>query len=451
MKKDIDMCSGPIALPLIKFALPIIFSGLLQLLYNAADIIVVGNFAENGSQALAAVSSTGSITNLLVNLFIGLSVGAAVTISHCYGAHDDRGVFESLHTAAMIAVISGLLVGAVGFFAARPLLQMMDSPADVIDLSTLYLKIIFLGMPANMVYNFFSAILRSTGDSRRPLYILATSGLVNVLLNMLFVIVFHMSVAGVALSTIISQYLSAVLVTICLMRSSTSCKLHLGEIKIYGERAKKILAIGVPSGLQSCVFSFSNVMIQSSINSFGTLAVAGNGAASSVEHLVYISMHSIAQATMTFTGQNMGARRYDRLGRINLCGLTVVAVLGIILGALVNLFAAPLLSLYNSNPATIGYGIERIRWICIPYFLCGMMEVLAYQLRGMGRSLMSMVISMLGVCGGRILWILTIFPAFNTLWSLYISYPISWLFVIIASGIALAVTRRKLMRQVVAE
>lgn len=451
MKKDIDMCSGPIALPLFKFALPIIFSGLLQLLYNAADIIVVGNFAENGSQALAAVSSTGSITNLLVNLFMGLSVGAAVTISHCYGARDGRGVFETLHTSAMIAIISGVLVGVAGFFAARPLLQMMNSPDDVIDPATLYLKIIFIGMPANMVYNFFSSILRSTGDSRRPLFILAVSGLVNVLLNLVLVIGFNMSVAGVALATIISQYLSAVMVTICLMRSSNSCKLHLREIKIYADRAKKILSIGIPSGLQSCMFSLSNVLIQSSINSFGTLAVAGNGAAASVEGFVYVAMNSVAQATMTFTGQNVGARRYDRLGRINLCGLSVVFLAGISTSALVTLFATPLLSLYNSDPATIAYGLERMQWVCIPYFLCGMMEVLTFELRGMGRSLSSMVISLMGVCGIRIVWIYTVFAAFGTLWSLYISYPISWLFVIIASSIALAVTRRKLMKQAAVE
>lgn len=451
MKKDIDMCSGPIALPLFKFALPIIFSGLLQLLYNAADIIVVGNFAENGSQALAAVSSTGSITNLLVNLFLGLSVGAAVTIAHCYGARDDRGVFETLHTAAMIAIISGAIVGVGGFFAARPILQLMNSPADVIDLSTLYLKIIFIGMPANMVYNFFSGILRSTGDSRRPLFILAGSGLVNVILNLVFVICFNMSVAGVALATIISQYLSAILVTVCLMRSTNSCKLHLGEIKIYGERAKKILQIGIPSGIQSCMFSLSNVLIQSSINSFGTLAVAGNGAAGSVEGFVYIAMNSVAQATMTFTGQNIGARRYDRLGRINLCGLTVVFLVGVSTSLLVNLFATPLLSLYNSDPATIAYGIERMRWVCVPYFLCGMMEVLSSQLRGMGCSFTAMIISLLGVCGLRIVWIYTVFAAFNTLWSLYLSYAVSWAFVIIANSIALAVIRRRLMKQAQAE
>ncbi|MDD6284194.1 MAG: MATE family efflux transporter [Firmicutes bacterium] len=443
-QRNIDMCNGKILGPLIAFSLPIMFTGLLQLLYNAADIIVVGNFA--GDASVAAVSSTGALTNLLVNFFMGLSVGASVVISRAYGARDSRMVFESVHTAAVLAALSGVAVAVGGFFTAKPLLQLMGSPADVIDLSTLYLKIIFLGMPANMVYNFFAAILRAVGDSRRPLIFLAISGLINVALNLLFIIVFHMTVDGVALATIISQYISAAMITVCLLRSSGSYKLHLREIRIY-RCAGEMLRIGLPAGLQSSLFSLSNILIQSSINSFGKIAMAGSGAAASIEGFVYTAMNSIAQATTTYTAQNVGARRFDRLNKINLYALTAAAVTGVSLGALVNIFGRPLLNLYISDATAIGYGIERLRWICLPYLLCGMMDVQANHLRGMGCSLMPTVTSLIGVCALRVFWVSAIFAIHRSLAVLYLSYPVSWTIVFIVNAITTVVVTHNLKKR----
>ncbi len=421
---EIDMISGPMIPRILQFSLPLMLTGILQLLYNAADVIVVGNYA--GHQALAAVSSTGSLINLLVNVFFGLSVGASVVIAQSYGAGDTVRVRKAEHTAITLAFFMGIGVGIFGFLMARPMLQWMDSPPDVIDGATLYVKIFFLGMPANMLYNFGAAVLRAAGDTKRPLYYLMISGLVNVLLNLLLVIVFHMDVAGVAIATVISQVVSMVLVLLCLLRSSGVLKLNLKECRIEKKSLLAMIRIGLPAGLQGSLFSISNVLIQSSINSFGSLVVAGNGVASNIEGFVYTAMNAQHQAAMTFASQNYGAGKYDRVRKTLWCCLGIVTVIGLGMGLLVLALGPQLLGLYNSNPDVISYGMVRMRIILPTYFLCGMMDVMVGQLRGIGYSIMPMIVSLTGACLLRIVWILTVFAATPTQQVLYLSYPVSW-------------------------
>ena len=421
---EIDMTTGNLIPKILQFSLPLMLTGILQLLYNAADVIVVGNFA--GHTALAAVSSTGSLINLLVNVFMGLSVGASVVIAQAYGAGDIPRMRKAEHTAMTLALFMGIGVGIMGFLLARPLLEWMDSPPDVIDGAALYVRIYFLGMPANMLYNFGAAVLRAVGDTRRPLYYLTISGLVNVALNLLLVIVFKMAVAGVAIATVVSQAVSMVLVLLCLLRSHGAIRLELKECGLDGKSAMKMIRIGLPAGLQGSLFSISNVLIQSSVNSFGSLVVAGNGVASNIEGFVYTAMNAQHQACMTFAGQNYGAGKYDRVRRTMWCCLGIVTVIGFGLGMLVYAFGAPLMSLYNSEADVIANGLIRMSIILPTYFLCGLMDVMVGQLRGIGYSVMPMIVSLAGACGLRIIWIMTVFAANPTLYTLYISYPISW-------------------------
>lgn len=444
---EIDMTTGALLPKVLLFSGPLILSGMLQLLYNAADIIVVGRFA--GAQALAAVGSTGSLINLLVNLFMGLSVGASVVIARSFGAGDLPAVRRGVHTAVTVALVSGLLVGIMGFLMAHTLLEWMDSPEDVIDLSTLYVRIYFCGMPFNMLYNFGAAILRAQGDTRRPLYYLTIAGLVNVALNLLLVCVFHLSVAGVAIATIISQLISCVLVLVCLLRSDGPTRLDLSSLGIHLQTLKDILRVGLPAGLQSCLFSISNVLIQSSINSFGSIAVAGNSAASNLEGFVYTAMNSIHQAAITFASQNYGARQYARVRRTLWVTLGTVFVIGLSLGLLVWCFGTPLLSLYNRNAEVIHFGLLRMGIILPVYFLCGMMDVMVGQLRGIGYSIMPMIVSLTGACLFRIVWIMTIFsvPAYHTLQVLYLSYPVSWLLTFAVHFLCYLVVARRMPRK----
>ena len=421
---EIDMTTGPLIPKILQFSLPLILTGILQLLYNAADVIVVGNFA--GHTALAAVSSTGSLINLLVNVFMGLSVGASVVIAQSYGAGDVQRMRKAEHTAMTLALFMGVGVGIMGFCLARPLLLWMDSPADVIDGATLYVQIYFLGMPANMLYNFGAATLRALGDTRRPLYYLTISGLVNVALNLLLVIVFHMAVAGVAIATVISQVVSMVLVLLCLLRSHGIMKLELKECRVDRRSALEMIRVGLPAGIQGSLFSISNVLIQSSINSFGSLVVAGNGVASNIEGFVYTAMNAQHQACMTFASQNYGAGKADRVQRTLWSCLGIVLIIGLGMGLLVYAFGVPLMSLYNQDPEVIANGLIRMSIILPTYFLCGMMDVMVGQLRGIGYAIMPMIVSLAGACGLRIIWILTIFAANPTLQVLYASYPISW-------------------------
>ncbi len=441
-KYEINMSEGPLFPKLILFAIPLMLSGLLQLLYNAADVIVVGKFA--GSTALAAVSSTGSLINLIVNLFIGLSVGANVAVARFYGAKDDKGVKETVHTSMLLSIIGGIVIGLIGFFCAYTFLVWMGSPDDVIDQATLYLKIYFLGLPASMIYNFGASILRAIGDTRRPLIFLSVSGLVNVGLNMLLVIVFHMGVAGVAIGTIVSQCISAVCVVVCLLRAKGAAfQLHLSKLHIYHDKLWIIARTGIPAGIQSSVFSISNVLIQSSINSFGSDAMAGNGAAANIEGFVYVAMNAFHHAAMTFTSQNLGARNFKRIRRVIIDCTILVTVVGFGIGALVLYFAEPLVSIYNDDPTIIAYGVARMSIICLPHFFCGIMDVFCGQLRGIGSSVAPMLISLIGACGTRIVWIYTVFQWNRTLQCLYISYPVSWALTALAQIICYLIMIRR--------
>lgn len=444
---EMDMTTGALLPKVLIFSGPLILSGILQLLYNAADIIVVGRFASE--QALAAVGSTGALINLLVNVFMGLSVGASVVIARAFGAGDMQSVHRGVHTAIAVAGISGVVVGAAGALLARPLLELMDNPADVIDLSTIYVRIYFCGMPFNMLYNFGAAILRAQGDTRRPLYYLSVSGLVNVLLNLLLVIRFNLSVTGVAVATVVSQIISATLVLVCLMRSDGPTRLDVRRLRIRWSILKDILRVGLPAGLQGSLFSVSNVLIQSSINSFGSIAVAGNSAAANLEGFVYTAMNSLHQADLTFASQNYGAGAYGRVRKTMWVCLGVVLVIGFGMGMVFYALGTPLLSLYNSNPEVIRYGLLRMAVILPTYFLCGMMDVMVGQLRGIGYSIMPMIVSLTGACLLRIVWIMTIFalPQYHTLRVLYISYPVSWLATFAMHMACYLIVARKLPRQ----
>lgn len=421
-----DLTSGPLTIKIIKFIIPLMLTGILQLLYNAADSIVVGHY--DGSSALAAVSSVGALINLLVNAFMGLSVGAAVVVAQDYGAKDYEGVSKTVHTSYLISIIGGIVVGAIGLIFSRQFLIWMGSPEDVLPLSTEYLMIYFIGTPANMAYNFGASILRSVGDTKRPLYFLTISGLVNIVLNLVLVIVFHMGVAGVAYATIISQILSAVMVIVYMMKSKDCVRFVPKNMRIYGDKLKKMLYIGLPAGFQGTVFSLSNVVIQSAVNSFGSLVMAGNGAASSLEGFTYTAMNSVYQASLTFVGQNVGAKKYDRINKVQGVCLVLVTIIGLVFGVATYCLGEPLLSIYLPNdPEAIPYGIIRMSYIALPYFLCGMMEVMVGGQRGMGMSFIPMINALLGSCVLRIVWISTVFAADPTLFTLYISYPISWI------------------------
>lgn len=421
---EIDMCEGAILPKVLLFTIPLILSGVLQLLFNAADIIVVGRFA--GNQSLAAVGSTSSLINLLVNVFIGLSVGANVMVARFYGAGQEKELSDMIHTAIATAFISGVLLVFIGFFLAEPALIFMGTPEDVIDYSVLYMRIYFAGMPATMLYNFGSAILRAVGDTKRPLYYLLFAGVVNVVLNCIFVICFSMNVAGVAVATVISQVISAFLVIRCLVVYDGALRLDIRKLRIVWGKFFRMLQIGLPAGIQGAFFSISNILIQSSINSFGSVVMAGNTAAGNLEGFVYTGMNAFHQTAISFCGQNYGAQKYKRIWRIMLTCEMCVIVVGVFLGVGAYALAPVLLQLYSQDPEVISYGIIRMGIICVPYALCGMMDVMVGVLRGIGRSVMPMFVTLTGVCLVRVVWIYTIFKEIGTLESLYVSYPITW-------------------------
>ena len=421
---EIDMCNGPLLGKILLFSVPLMLSGILQLLFNAADIVVVGRFA--GNEALAAVGSTGSLNNLIVNVFMGLSIGTSIMVARYYGAQDWKSIREIVHTSMLVSFICGVALIFIGIFLAAPLLELMGTPPECLDQAVLYMRIIFIGMPAQMVYNFGAAILRAVGDTRRPLLFLLAAGIVNVLLNLFFVIVFHMDTAGVALATIISQSISAVLVVLCLMRSHTPYRLRFRRLRVRKAQLQQIIRVGLPAGIQGAVFSVSNVLIQSSINSFGSLAVGGNTAASNIEGFAYTSMNSLYQASLSFTSQNVGARKLQRVVPILLRCLGVVLTVGVGLSGLALLFNHQLLGIYSSDQEVIRYGLGRLEVVCATYFLCGMMDVVCGSVRGLGSSVVPTIVSLTGACGLRILWIYTIFAENRTLFFLYLSYPITW-------------------------
>ena len=421
---EIDMVNGPLFGKIFRFAIPLMLSGVLQLFFNAADIVVVGRFA--GSTALAAVGSTGSLINLIVNIFMGLSVGTNVLVARYYGARDMKNLSETVHTAVLASIVCGCALIFIGGFLAQPMLRLMGSPEDVIDQATLYVRIYFAGMPAMMLYNFGAAILRSVGDTKRPLYFLMVSGVLNVGLNLILVIFFNMGVAGVAIATVASQILSAILVLLCLVKSDAPYRVDLKKLHIYKDKLIEMIRIGLPAGMQGSVFAISNVLIQSSINSFGSTVMAGSTAAGNIEGFVYIAMNAFYQTALSFTGQNMGAKKYDRVGKIMRLCVANVAVIGLLLGALCTAFAKPLLSIYTTDPEVIRYGVERMLLVCLPYFICGIMDTLVGSMRGMGYSILPMIVSLTGACALRVVWILTIFAANPTLTTLFLSYPVSW-------------------------
>lgn len=444
-KYEIDMCNGPLAGKILLFYFPLMLSGILQLLFNAADIAVAGRFA--GNEALAAVGSTSSLTNLLVNLFIGLSVGANVLVARFYGAGQTEELKSMVQTAVATSVIGGVILIFVGFFLSRPALTLMGTPEDVIGHSVLYMRIYFAGMPFMMAYNFGAAVLRAVGDTRRPLYYLSIAGVVNVILNLIFVILFHMGVAGVATATVISQAISAVLVLRCLIKSDSVYRLELRGLRIAKDKLVKMVQIGIPAGLQGALFSISNVLIQSSVNSFGKIAMAGNTAGSNLEGFVYTAMNAFHQASISFCGQNYGAVKYKRMARALFLCLGFVTVVGLIMGSGAYLCAGTLLKLYSTDSEVIGYGILRMGYICIPYFLCGLMDVMVGGLRGMGYSVMPMIVSLTGACLFRVVWIYTIFRQYRTLECLYLSYPISWGLTFLVHLICFTVVYRRLLKR----
>lgn len=444
-KYEMDMCSGALLPKILLYSLPLMLSGILQLLFNAADIVVVGRFA--GNDALAAVGSTSSLINLLVNVFMGLSVGTNVMVAHFYGAGQKRELEEMVHTAILTSIVSGVILIFVGLVLSRPALLLMDTPANVIDQAVLYIRIYFVGMPVMMLYNFGSAVLRAVGDTRRPLYFLLIAGVINVILNLFFVITLSMGVAGVALATVISQCVSAALVLLCLMRSEGDYQVSLKKLRIVKDKMLKMAQIGLPAGLQGALFSVSNVLIQSSVNSFGSIAMAGNTAAQNLEGFVYTAMNSLHQTCISFTGQNYGARQYKRMGRILLICLGCVIAVGVLMGNGVYLAGGILLKLYSPDAEVIEYGILRLLYICTTYALCGMMDVMVGAIRGMGYGVMPMLVSLTGACLFRVVWIMTVFRAHHSLEVLYVSYPISWALTFSVHLLCFLIVYRRILRR----
>lgn len=447
MKKsyEMDMCNGPILSKVLIYAFPLMLSGILQLLFNAADVIVVGRFA--GSQSLAAVGSTSSLINLLVNVFSGLSIGVNVLVAQYYGAKKEKDVNETVHTAVMISLISGVILVFIGVLLARPLLELMGTPDDVINKSTIYMQIYFAGMPVIMLYNFGSAILRAVGDTRRPLYYLSIAGVVNVVLNIFFVTQFHMDVAGVALATVLSQVISSGLVVRALMNHEGCLKLELKKLRVSMPKFKKILQVGLPAGMQGAIFSISNVLIQSSVNSFGSIAMAGNTTAQNIEGFVYTAMNAVYQTNLSFTSQNYGGKKYSRINRILATCLGVVTAVGLGLGLACYGAGEFLVGIYSSDPEVIQYGLNRLAVFGTTYFLCGIMDTVVGSIRGLGYSILPMCVSLTGACAFRIIWIYTIFQMNRTLFTLYLSYPASWTVTATAHIVCFILIRRKLPKE----
>ena len=433
MEKSVkkDLFSGNLLKNMLLFTLPIMATGMLQLLFNTADLAVVGLF--RGEEAVAAVGSTSSMINLVVNLLVGLSVGASVVVAQAWGAKDRVAIEKSVHTALTVSLIGGIFFGAIGFFLARPLLEWMGTDPSVIEAATLYVKIYFIGVPTSMVYNFGASILRAVGNTKTPLVYLTMSGFANVILNLMFVALFGMSVEGVALATAISQAMAAVLVVLYFKKSEEAYRLSFKKLGFHKNEFLRMVQIGVPAGLQGSLFSISNVLIQSSVNSFASVEIiAGNTAAMTLEGYVYTMMNAFSNAAMTFVGQTVGAKRYDRIPKVALCSLSSVGVIGLVGGILCYLCRTPLLGIFLSGEEgnasqSLAFGSMRLLYIALPYFLCGLMDVLTGLLRGMGSSTLPMIITVGGVCGLRIFWIYTVFAAYHELFVLYLSYPISWI------------------------
>ncbi len=443
-KKVVNMLEGPLLGPIFLFAMPLFITSVLQLAFNAVDIIVVGKFT--GHHALAAVGATGPVINLLVTMFMGISLGASVIMGKNVGARDFKNAQDTLHTAIGISILGGILVLFAGIFTAMPLLRLMQTPPEVIELAGEYLKIYYIGMPGFMVYNFGSALLRAIGDSRRPMYFLTISGIFNVICNLIFVIVFKMGVAGVAIATSISQYIAAALTVASLLKADGYMKLSFDKIRISKDKALGMMKIGLPAGFQGALFSISNILIQSGINSFGSVVMAGNTAAGNLEGFVYMGMNAVYQTSLSFTSQNMGAKQYDRVKKIFWTCVRVVIVVGLVLGVGAWIFGDKLLRLYTDEPEVIKYGVERLGVVSATYFLCGIMDTMVGGLRGMGYSITPMIIGLTAVCILRMIWIATIFQSIHTPVVLYLSYPLSWTVAAIGNYVNYLYAMKKLER-----
>lgn len=448
MKKKIDMLSGPLAWPLITYAVPIMLTSVLQLLFNAADLVVVGAYC--GSFSVAAVGATGAITNLIVNLFIGLSVGTGVAVAHGIGSREWDQVRNTVHTAVPMALVSGLFLTVLGVGLSRRILRAMGTPEEVLGLAATYMEIYFLGITAHMLYNFCASMVRAAGDTKSPLVILTAAGVVNVGLNILFVRYLGRNVDGVALATVLSETGAAIAIVILMVRRTDSCRLELRKLRFHKEPLKKMLRIGIPAGIQSCMFSLSNVLLQSAVNSFGAVAVSGNAAVANLEGFMYVIENSFHQTAVNFVGQNCGALQFRRVKKVTGLCMLYAAVAGILFGGLMCLFGPQLLSLYiTDSPEAIAIGVARMMITVAPYFLYGLQDVITGVLRGIGASFVSMILTVLGICGIRVLWIYTVFqiPRFHSQTVLYVSYPLSWIVTLIIQLTAFAVIFRRMQRR----
>ncbi len=441
-KYEIDMCHGSLLDKLIVFALPLMLSGILQLMFNAVDIIVVGRFS--GSTALAAVGSTSALINVFTNLFIGISQGANVLTARLFASKKDKEISDTVHTSIALALISGVVMAVIGLVFSKGALILMGTPDNVLDQAALYIRIYFLGMPFFMLYNYGAAILRAVGDTRRPLFFLIISGVVNACLNVFLVVVFHLDVAGVAIATVVSQMISCVLVLRCLVQTTSSYRLSLRNLRIRGWCMKRIFQVGIPAGIQSTVINFSNVLLQSSVNSFGYTAMAGYTAANNLFGFLYVSVNAITQACMSFTSQNYGAGEWKRMRRILLECLCLTCSVALVLGGCAYLFGPYILQIYTEDSAVIACGMEVLTYTTLTYFLCGIMDLFPGALRGMGYSTAPMIFSIIGTVGTRLVWIYGIFPHNRTLATLFISYPASWIITILMQATCYLVIRRKI-------
>ena len=445
-KYEIDMCNGTLMDKLISFSLPLMLSGILQLLFNAVDIIVVGRFT--GSQALAAVGSTTALINIFTNLFIGISLGANVLAARFYASGKEKEMSETVHTSITLALISGLVMALAGVLLARFALNLMGTPNDVIDQSVLYMRIYFLGMPFFMLYNYGAAILRAVGDTKRPLFFLVISGMTNAVLNLVLVIVFHMGVAGVAIGTIVSQLISSILVLRCLYTSNTSYRLYFSKLGIKTQYLKQIFQVGIPAGIQSTVINLSNALLQSSVNSFGSVAMAGYTAANNIFGFLYMSVNAVTQSCMSFTSQNYGVKKLKRMDRVLLDCMILSVGVTLTLGCGAYFFGPELLKIYTSDADVIRCGVEVLAFTTVPYFCCGIMDLLPGALRGMGYSGVPMILSIIGTVGTRIVWIFGLFPAHRSLSFLFISYPVSWILTIFMQAVCFYFVRKHVHQSV---
>ena len=443
-RKALDMTNGPFLKKIFIFAIPLVFTGLLQLLYNSADTAIVGKFA--GAEALAAVGSTGSLINLIINIFMGMSMGAGVMAARYIGAGDEKRVSKCVHTAIPLGLISGIIVAIIGFFFSESMLRLMQVPEEVIGLSSVYLKIYFMGAPGSLLYNFGASVLRASGDTKRPLYILAASGLVNVILNLILVIPFKLSVVGVAVATIVSQYLTAVIVIIHLMKTGSVIRLNPKKIRMDKREFICIIRIGIPAGLQNSLFSISNVIIQSAVNSFGDVAMAGIAAGSQFDGYIYTCTNAIAQTAMTFTSQNVGAEKYKNIGKVSRYCLAIATVVAVVMSAFGYVFREQIVWIFANDPDVIAIGAQRLAQVIPFYVFCSLQDVTASQIRGLGKSLEPMIISLVGVCGVRLGWIFLILPENFSLIDLYWAYPLSWAIAFFVLFATFLVLKAKMMK-----